>query len=297
MTHSTSGVVDGRHESLFVAIGNQRYRVERPWQRVPANVKIGVFSDVATDSHGRVYVYQRFDPLVDERPPESVLVFDGSGNYLHGWGGGHIKDAHHMFIDASDRVFLVDRDAHQVRVFDATGKPLLDIGERDAAGRPFNHPTSVAVGPAGDVYVADGYGGTHVHRFASDGRHIRTWGEPGQGPGQFTTPHGIWVLADGRVLVGDRENHRVQVFDARGDYLSEIRGSHLPMAIYVDKNEVIYVTDHIPRLVAFNSDGSRIGGCRPVLNGGHGIRGDAAGNLYLSEMNPNRVTRLSPVSA
>ena len=35
--------------------------------------------------------------------------------------------------------------------------------------------------------------------------------------------------------------------------------------------------------------------CRPVLNGAHGIWGDAAGNLYLAEMNPSRVTKLTPV--
>jgi hypothetical protein len=32
-----------------------------------------------------------------------------------------------------------------------------------------------------------------------------------------------------------------------------------------------------------------------VLNGAHGVTGDAQGNLYLSEMMPNRVTRLTPV--
>jgi DNA-binding beta-propeller fold protein YncE len=281
--------------SLFVALAGQTYRIERPWAKIPPDVKVGAIAAVAADSRGYVYVYHRFDPLIESIAPPPVLVFDPSGEFVTGWGGGMIKDPHHLFIDPQDRVFLVDRDAHQIRIFDTSGKHLFDIGERDKPLKPFNHPCSVATGPSGDIYVADGYGGTHVHRFASDGTHIRTWGEPGDGPSQFTTPHGIWVLADGRVLVGDRENNRVQVFDPAGAYLYEMRGTHKPMSIYAGKAGIIYVTDHIPRLVAYRSDGSYAGGCRPVLNGGHGIYGDAAGNLFISEMNPNRVTRMSPV--
>jgi hypothetical protein len=284
-----------RTESLFVAIGPQAYRIERPWAKIPPDATVGAISAVAADSRGYVYVYHRVDPLVESVASHPVLVFDSAGTYVTGWGGGLIKDAHHLFVDPQDRVFLVDRDAHQIRVFETGGKHLFDIGERDKPLRPFNHPTSVATGPSGDIYVADGYGGTNVHRFASDGTHIHTWGEPGSGPGQFTTPHGIWVLGDGRVLVGDRENHRIQVFDPAGGYLCELGGTYLPMSIYVDKAEIIYVTDHIPRLTAYRVDGSRVGSCRPVLNGGHGIYGDQAGNLFISEMIPNRVTRMSPV--
>jgi len=134
-----------------------------------------------------------------------------------------------------------------------------------------------------------------VHRFSATGAHIRTWGEPGNGPGQFTTPHGIWVLPDGRVLVGDRENDRIQVFDPAGTWLCDWPGTHKPMSIYADARGVVFATDHIPRMVAYSSAGANLGGCRPVLNGAHGVTGDAQDNLYLSEMNPNRVTRLTPV--
>jgi hypothetical protein len=282
--------------SLYVGIAGKRYRIERPWGAVPPGVKIGAYCDVATDSKSNVYVLQRFDPLVDDLSPPCVLVFDTDGKYLNGWGGEIIKDPHHFRIDAADRVYLVDRDAHQIRVFDTAGKLLFDIGERDRPGKPFNHPTSVAVAASGDIYVADGYGGTVVHRFAATGAHIRTWGEPGDGPGQFTTPHGIWVMPDGRVLVGDRENDRIQVFDPTGGFLYAMHGTHKPMSIYADARGIVFATDQVPRMVAYNAAGANLGGCRPVLNGAHGVSGDAQGNLYLSEMNPNRVTRMTPVS-
>jgi hypothetical protein len=53
------------------------------------------------------------------------------------------------------------------------------IGERHQPNAPFNHPCDVAIAPSGDIYVADGYGASRVHRFNPNGELIGTWGEPG----------------------------------------------------------------------------------------------------------------------
>jgi peptidylglycine monooxygenase len=152
----------------------------------------------------------------------------------------------------------------------------------------------VAFGPDGTLYVADGYGASRIHRFSPDGTPLASWGSPGNGPGQFTTPHGLWVLGDGRVLVADRENDRVQAFSATGDWLATWTDFPRPMDIWSDPTGAIYVTDQVPRLSRLGPDGTLTGRCRPVLNGAHGIAGDAAGRLYLAEVNPSRVTRLVP---
>src|SRR5262249_57949664 len=89
---------------------------------------------------------------------------------------------------------------------------------RRAAG-PFNYPTNLALSPAGEMYVTDGYGNARVHKFAPDGRLLLSWGEPGAGPGQFHLPHGVAVDAEGTVYVADRENSRVQLFTPGGEYL------------------------------------------------------------------------------
>jgi len=279
--------------SLFVGIGGHSYRIDRPWGDVPGDIPIGMFAAVACDSKDNVYVFQRFDPLADRGPHPAILKFDAQGRYLGAWGVGLIKDAHHMYIDKQDRVFLVDRDAHQIIVCDPDGKVLFTIGERDKPGHPFGHPTSVAVAPSGDIYVSDGYGATNVHRFAADGTHISTWGALGSGAGEFTTPHGIACLSDGTVLVGDRENDRVQAFDGTGRHLRDLRGFFHPMFVYVDATDTIFVSDQIPRLTAVKADGTLVGMCRPVLNGGHAVFGDGAGNLYLAESRPNRITRMT----
>jgi peptidylglycine monooxygenase len=273
---------------LIVALGERSYKVERPWGETPPGITIDVVSQVAADSRDNVYVVQRIDP--------PVIVFDRDGGYLRSWGSGVIADAHGIFITPDDLVLIVDRDAHQVLGFSPDGELVMTIGERHRPRfqLPFNHPCDVAVAADGEIYVCDGYANSVIHRFAADGSWISTWGEPGSGPGQFTTPHAIWVMADDRVLVADRENNRIQVFDREGVYLTEWGDHYHAMDIYVDPEGSIYVTDQIPRLSRLDPQGNLTGRCRPVLFGAHGVWGDSHGNLLLAESAPtNRLTRLT----
>lgn len=204
-----------RAEALTVVLGEKFYRVERPWGRLPHGDVFGPVSQLAVDSSDKVYVFQRADP--------PVQVFNPDGGYALGWGGDIVCDAHGISISRDDRVFLVDRDAHQIIVCDRHGSVTDRLGNRHnpALGAPFNHPTDVAVAADGDIYVSDGYGNSLVHWFSPDLELKRSWGGPGTGPGEFSTPHGIWVDQSDRVLVTDRENNRVQVFDREGRYLEQ----------------------------------------------------------------------------
>ncbi|MGH2615072.1 MAG: peptidyl-alpha-hydroxyglycine alpha-amidating lyase family protein [Thermomicrobiales bacterium] len=275
---------------LVVALGDQRYAVVRPWGVLPADIAYGVVSHVAVDSRDNVYVFQRGDP--------PVVVFDPAGAFVRSWGSGLIADPHGIFITPDDLVVLVDRDGHQVMGFDASGSIRFTLGDRGQPRlqAPFNHPADVAVASNGDIYVADGYANSAVHRFSSDGELKQSWGRPGHGPGEFTTPHAIWVDRQERVLVADRENNRVQIFTADGEYLDTWGDHYHPMDIYGGPDRLIYVTDQIPRLSVLAADGRLVGRCRPVLYGAHGVWGDSLGNLYLAEAAPmNRITKLTPL--
>ncbi len=273
-------------EPLIVTLAGSRYAVEREFDRRPPELGSAMVSQVAVDRSGCVHAFVRGDP--------PVLVLAPDGAFVRSYGEGRVADAHGIFIDRDDRVFLADRDAHQVIVCTVAGEELLRLGERHAPrwGEPFNHPTDVGVAQDGEIYVSDGYGNARIHRFAPDGRYLGGWGEVGHGPGQFMTPHAVWVDARDRVLVADRENDRVQLFDRAGRWLEEWRGLCRPMDIFVDKAGVIYVTDQVPSLTAFAPDGRRLGRCRPSLNGAHGIFGDAQGNLFLAEIRPSCITRM-----
>ncbi|MGH7331426.1 MAG: peptidyl-alpha-hydroxyglycine alpha-amidating lyase family protein [Candidatus Rokuibacteriota bacterium] len=273
--------------NLVVGTGAYVYDVVRPWGLLPAGHSFGLISHVAVDSKDRVYCYQRKDP--------PVLVFDGEGNFLGGWGDGRLRDAHGIYIGPDDHLYVCNRDEHEVLKLTADGRVVLTLGQRGrpALQAPFNHPADVAVAPNGDIYVADGYGNSAVHRFSSEGRHLGSWGAPGAGRGQFTTPHGIWVDADERVLVADRENNRVQLFSPEGDVYGEWGDLYHPMDIYVDRTGTVYVTDQIPRITMYSPEGRMLARGRPAAYGGHGVWGNSRGDLYLAEVNLTQVTKLT----
>ena len=275
-------------EHLVVALGDRRYRVERRWCRASGDEPLGFVSDLVVDSEGFVHVGHR-------GTDSPVLVFDPSGVFVRSWGQGEIADVHYMSIDDEDLILLADRDAHQIMAFDTRGGLRFTLGERHAPRlqAPFNHPTAASRAPDGEIYVSDGYGNSAVHRFAKDGGLLETWGGRGAGAGEFTTPHCVWVDGRDRVIVGDRENNRLQVFDRDGAHIAEWGDFYHPMKIWVDDRDRIFVTDQVPRISMLDPSGELAGRCRGAINGAHGLCGDRAGNLYLAELPPEQVTKLT----
>ena len=181
-------------------------------------------------------------------------------------------------------------------IFAVDGTLLGRLGERHAPrlGAPFNHPTDCAVAEDGEIYVSDGYGNTRVHRFSPEDKLLQSWGERGSGPSEFSTPYAVWVDHADRVVVADRENDRVQLFDREGRFLGAWGDIHHPMDMYEDATGRMFVIDRVPRLNMFAPKGRLEGCCRPAINNAHGVSGDAAGNIYLAEMMPSHITRLTP---
>jgi sugar lactone lactonase YvrE len=151
-------------------------------------------------------------------------------------------------------------------------------------GEPFNLPTDIATAPSGELFITDGYGNARVHKFAADGTYLFSWGEPGTAPGQFNMPHGVWIDRDGRVLVCDRENDRVQVFTQEGELL-DVWSTYLvgPAVFYIDDDDIVYIPEHNGGLVSvLTLDGERLAQWGdPAYRSCHGLWGDSHGDLYV----------------
>ncbi|HWV99294.1 MAG TPA: alpha/beta hydrolase fold domain-containing protein [Candidatus Acidoferrum sp.] len=273
-------------------------------------------ADVAVDSRNNVFTIVR-----GETP---ILVFNPQGKFLYGWGKGLIAGPHGIYIDSHDNVFCVDTKGHVVSKFTTDGKLLMTLGLKGVpsdsgsvkgnfktvkrGAGPFNVPTKVATSKSGDIFVSDGYGNARVHRFSAEGKLIKSWGEPGTGPGQFNLPHGIAVDDNDNVYVADRENERIQVFDIEGNLKSIWTNIYRPSAICVHRGKV-YVTELGHRTyvdnVLFTPDGkgpwSRVrifdtNGVEQANFGGpegwkpgnffapHGICVDKEGAIYVAEV-------------
>src|SRR5262249_18402808 len=119
------------------------------------------------------------------------------------------------------------------------------LGMKDKAGLAndqFNKPADAFVGPDGEIYVADGYGNSRVAKYTGDGKFIKDWGMKGKGPSEFNIPHVVWIDGDKRLLVADRENSRVQVFDRDGKLLEQWKDTGSPYGLAVHKDRV-YLAD------------------------------------------------------
>jgi NHL repeat len=278
-----------RQHELIVALGDWRYRIERPFGSWPKNE--GFVTDVAVDGRGHVFVGLRHDSLTQPDDPR-IVELGPDGAYLGGWGGSHIADTHLLTISSDGRVLIVDRDMHEIVVCSAAGERIGSLGARGQPLKPFNHPSDVAVTASGHILVADGYAAHLVHRFDPSGDYLGAFGGPGREPGRFMEPHALWAFADGRVAVIDRCNDRVQVFTEQGVLLDVWEGFYRPVAIWGDADGNAFITDSVPRLHCLGPRGERSGVCRPVLNGAHGIFGTPSGDIFLAEGNPSRVTRL-----
>ena len=285
----------------IVGSGKYAYRVNEEWQRPPAGLDVRACA-VSVDSQDRVYCFNR-------NADHPVVIFDRGGSFLSSWGAGLFTFPHAIRIvqeNGQDVVWLCDEHHQQFQKFTTAGKLLQTIGEKGArsdtgvpaddfssqawrkvthGGGPFNLPTDIAFAPDGSMFMTDGYGNARVHKFSPDAKHLFSWGEPGKAPGQFNLPHGVWIDRRGRVLVADRENDRVQIFDQNGKLLSvwatELIG---PAFFYVDDDDVVYIPEHNGgRISILTLDGERLArwGDGPVHRSCHGIWVDSHSDLYV----------------
>ncbi|HWO72057.1 MAG TPA: peptidyl-alpha-hydroxyglycine alpha-amidating lyase family protein [Dehalococcoidia bacterium] len=314
--------------------GIRKYELVKGWGQLPDGWAWGQVGAVCVDSEDNVHIFTRA-----EHP---YVIFDKNGKMLDHWGEGIFEDAHGMCITPDDTVYFVDRQPQIVLKFNKQGRHRLTLGKRGVhsdtgytreerepagplasgggmpvtngvayAGPPFYHPTDVSIGPNGEIYVSDGYRNARVHKYAPDGTLLMSWGEPGHardlrdtkdGPGKFHTVHSVWEHK-GKVYVADRENNRIQIFTPEGQFLDMWTGFLRPTKIYVDREDVMYVSELEDRFSIVDLEGNvlyRYGSERSnepgKFWGPHGIWTDSEGSVYVAEvLNGQRLQKFARV--
>jgi DNA-binding beta-propeller fold protein YncE len=289
------------------------YSIETDFFKLPPGRNIGSTSGLAISPDGEsIWVMDRCGPrncLDSSLAP--IMQFDADGNFINAFGAGLLVRPHGLYADKDGNVWATDDvgpgdfdtrqegKGHQVFKFSPQGQLLMALGKPGMAGDgadEFNMPSAVIVGPNGNIYVGDGHGGrsnSRIVKFDAQGNYLTQWGERGSRPGQFDVPHALAFDSAGRLFVGDRGNNRVQIFDQQGNFIAEWPQFGRPSGMFIDANDLLYVTDsssspnnnpgygegirigHVSdgRIIAFIDDPDEDGTQE-------GVVADQAGNIY-----------------
>jgi streptogramin lyase len=300
------------------------------WGTLPDGRTWGSTAGIEVGPRGEIWAIDRCggNRCDGSNLPAVHLLDLSSGRPLKSIGAGLFVYPHGLHVDADGNLWITDGSAskdgtkgHQVLKLSPDGKVLMRLGTAGVAGGGPSHltaPTDVVTAPNGDIFVADGHGGasatvkpdyvTRIVKFSKDGTFIKQWGKVGTGPGEFRTPHALAMDSRGRLMVADRGNARIQVFDSEGRFLAEWKQFGRPSGIFIDSNDRLYAVDADSTKANHPGwkKGIRIGSARdgkveafipghqtdnPEGTAGESIVIDAAGNMYAAENTLRGITK------
>ncbi len=284
-------------------------QVEWPTPPTSAAGVPGVWNFIQAAS---VAVTPRGTILVLHRGAHPIIEFESTGTFVRSWGDGMFSEgkvgaipearwtadtshysavygpagcsscgAHSVRVDPQGNIWVVDAPGHVLYKLNADGKEVMRLGTKGVPGTDashFNLPTDVAFGPGGDIYITDGYGSARVVKYSRDGKFVLQWGTRGKGPGEFGLPHNLVIDQQGRVYVTDRDNQRIEVFDAGGKFLNQWTGTGGVSGLAITKDQRIWTGGVLRQL-----DGTIVG-TLPGNPGGHGVAVTDSGDVYIAQL-------------
>jgi len=237
-------LVAGSLYAQQTAVPQISYHSVPDFLKLPPDLYFGEVVGVAVNSKGHIFVFSRGNSTGPAYAASAaqLLEFAPDGNFIREIGHNLYawSFAHSVKVDPEDNIWVTDKGSDMVIKFNPEGRVVMVFGRKQEASDegtgPLKHPnpplpaedgmfrqvTDVAWDKSGNTYISDGYINSRIGKVDKDGNWLKSWGEPGSGPGQFDTPHSLAVDAGGNVYVADRGNRRIQVFDGEGKFLRQI---------------------------------------------------------------------------
>ena len=257
-----------------------------------------------------------------------ALNFDNSGVFLRQIGtagfssgveGTDLDWIADVAVDSSGGTWLVDRTAHHIAQFDASGNLVSDWGEPWVSGTDdahFNRPESIAFDSSGNLFISDG-SNHRVQILSPSGdwiNRIGVTGVPGSSIDYLNYPRHIAIDADNLLYIADTNNHRVQIFDVSQPMtityqwtlgVPNIPGNdneHLnnPAGVAVSENLIFVADQSNSRIQIFNRMSRAY--LATIQNPGSGVGQflfptdvavDGAGFVYIVDQNNARVQQFN----
>jgi len=308
-----------------------KYQWYEQWAKIPitdSSVNGWAHNDMVVSKNGDIIGFHQADP--------TMLIFDHQGNVKKRIDV-EVNNAHGMAIvnEAEDEfIWMADNTTGKVLKVSMDGTTAMSISPPDieAYVNGKYSPTSVAInevqfGGNGDIWVADGYGQSYIHRYDSTGNYIASINGAERDGGKFEQPHGIWIdtrKSVNELYIADRANGRVQVYDLEGNFIRTFGREpgkdwlHSPSAFAVSgelmfvaelRGSRVTILDQEDNLIGYIGENSgaflRLEGWpnvpqdtleKGMFNSPHGIAADKQGNVFISDwLIGGRITKLSPI--
>lgn len=213
--------------------------------KLPPDLYLGEATGVAVNSKGHIFVFSRGNSTgpAYAATAAQLLEFGPDGKFIREIGKNLYawSFAHAVRVDKDDNIWAVDKGSDMIIKFNPQGRVVMVFGRKKEASdegaeawthptppRPpvdgqFRQPTDVTWDHEGNIFISDGYVNSRIAKIDKNGDWVKSFGEPGSGPGQLNTPHSIAADAKGNLYVADRGNQRIQVFTPDGTLDREIK--------------------------------------------------------------------------
>ncbi|MCB1225792.1 MAG: hypothetical protein KDK99_08295 [Verrucomicrobiales bacterium] len=192
-------------KDVIIGQGQHRYRVVKDWVAPDQGRHHPILNchEMVRVRDGRLF-------MIGDHWDNQMLIYQQDGTILDSWGsvwpGGHgltLADE-----NGEEFLFVTDsglwksgssgyRQTGRITKIDLAGREIFSISHPMSVGAyepdmVFN-PTEVAIGPSGDIYIADGYGSNYVLQYDALGRFIRRFGGKEGVPAdqRLSSAHGI----------------------------------------------------------------------------------------------------------
>lgn len=250
---------------MIIGSGKFKYNWSEDWVKIPdspSSRKNGRTHGIVTTNENKIIVFNQADP--------AVLVFNLNGELLKTWGN-RFNGAHGLTIvteNGKQYLWLTDELSCEVVKTSLDGETVMNINnpKLKAYEEGKFSPTWVAEFETtkngnGDIWVADGYGSSLVHRYDKNGKYIQTInGE--EGAGRFNCPHSLFIdyrKNEPELYIADRGNRRFQVYDPDGKFKRVFGNNFLGCPCGgVVKDDLLYVPELCARIAILDKEDNLI---------------------------------------
>ena len=255
-----SGLVFDHHRGLLLVVDYFNHRVQ-VFSCDDGGSFVSKFGERGSQPGQLLYP----EGIAIDHDHDRILVTDSSNHRVQSWslseqsflsyighrGSGDLEflHPHGIAIDKHHRrIIIVDSNNHRLVFLSSTDLSFLfSIGKHGSRPGEFDCPTGVAVDDDRHRIIVTDSDNHRVQVLSLiDGSFLFEFGSRGDQPSQFKNLQGVCIANQGRIIVSDFHNHRLQSFTHEGHHISSFDcGTENPCEVAFDEHR---------GLIAFSAD-------------------------------------------